>query len=965
MAAKISVVITTTAYTPYMHRLLSSLNEQTLTEIEIIVVSSIQSQALEFDIHSFTKKLCRLKYVKNRTPYISMVLNGIAEATGEYIVFCSESLIFESGTLEELYRQAQTNESDIIQYKIHFTPENGVTHFLANTISRQYVLYNQKLSANALMKKSCLEHSVSMQLEGKMFRRNILEKAAQDIKRFGCSYEEVLWFYAMSHCSTYLGVNSRQYAMRIVRVQECLSLDQTGLDRVIEQKKILDEIGLFLSASGTKIVSDEEKEKILQSLHLDLLKNVITMWGSNRCPETLCSYGIRKINQVWGSRDMICGLASWAKSNREMYVRYLADLFTSTHKNKYDCAAVFNNEWIPFEESIGNRKLIRFSASEKNTNDKTDQENIIILPAPKGILWYQMRFDAIQLAIQNHHIDLFCFKNCEIGSFWDILTVKSCGAHVVIDDREAAALLPLVRQNNTNLYLNYLLPMLHADAVMISEDADITNFKSMGINYTYEETMDAVLKVSNQPLEKSENQDICLSEEKLLRKQYYELLNSYTSKLNQFRRVIGPYETSLFWGVRPSKIQKAIRRIIWKEKFIHESLIGKCKLLVKTVFKIAGVRNISLGLQNYRLPPKISFKTRTKKMISHFHLLFHPKQLVNKIQQQRKRSLACEKRMSFGKKKKKKTFYLIRLNPGNEGLLLSYLHVLRELENFNKSNLIPVIDMQWEYYTMAHNSQKNRGKVNGWEMYFKPVGGYSLKEAYRSKNVIRGHISYRNQADNYFRTNILKSNTPEAEKKFKKWCHIDQKYMGLKEELRSAFEEEYAHIIGGKRTIGIMVREGYSILNKLNYALITNHAVQPELDAVVEDLKVLLEEWNCEQIFVSAEYDHTIRVFQEAFGDKVVYTQRKRKDFVAAEAEEYRTKRTEYYSTISREEINRDYLKEVYLLSKCTCLLAGRASASIVAALWNNGQYEHRKIYDLGTYSVDTTKRVVSLNEKQ
>ena len=189
--------------------------------------------------------------------------------------------------------------------------------------------------------------------------------------------------------------------------------------------------------------------------------------------------------------------------------------------------------------------------------------------------------------------------------------------------------------------------------------------------------------------------------------------------------------------------------------------------------------------------------------------------------------------------------------------------------------------------------------------------------------------------------------------------------MGLKEELRSAFEEEYAHIIGGKRTIGIMVREGYSILNKLNYALITNHAVQPELDAVVEDLKVLLEEWNCEQIFVSAEYDHTIRVFQEAFGDKVVYTQRKRKDFVAAEAEEYRTKRTEYYSTISREEINRDYLKEVYLLSKCTCLLAGRASASIVAALWNNGQYEHRKIYDLGTYSVDTTKRVVSLNEKQ
>ena len=964
MTVKVSAIILTSAYTPRIHRLLSSLNEQTLEKMEIVVISSVESAHLEHDIQCFTKKRCSLKYVPPETPYISMALKGVGETTGEYVVFCGENFIFESGTLEELYHQAQEQKAQIVQYQVRVISGDNVTDFQANAYKKHYTLCSGLLTQEMLIQKSCVQRSISVGIEGKLFNRSVLEKAAEEIARFGCSYEEVLWIYAVNHCDTYLGLAARQYASRELQEEDVLAIDAATLDTVIEKKKIVNEVEAFLYAADSAGAMYEEREQILTSIWTDTLRNVIALWASNRCPEELMAYGIGRIRKIWGARDMICGLASWAKDGREIYSRYLADLFESSEKEDYRCVAVFDNEWVPFPESMEDRILIRFTSAEADGNLEEDND-IVPLPQPKGALWYQGRYDAIEAAIKEKQIDMVCFENCAMDSLWDILTVKACGAHVIIDDRKTMGLLRLCRQNDANSYLKYLLPMRHAEAVVVSKWADVTNFHEMGINYTYEETIDGVLVAARDKIVGTRSEKISLYEETLLRKKYYQALNSAYYKLNQLRRVVGPYENALSQDISAARVRKAIRNALWREKFSGETLIGKGKLLLKTSLKILGVPNITLGLQSYRPPKRIPLKARLKKVVSHMGLLLHPKLLLEKLRLRKQRSLACEKRLSLGPANPRKTFYLIRLSPGNEGLLLSYLHLLRELDRFDKTNLIPVVDMQWAYYVMAHNSEKDQGKVNGWEMYFRPVAGYSLEEACRSKNVIRGQISYRDQIDNYFRTNILRSDVPEAEEKFKKWCRLDKKYMGLKQELLDAFEEEYERVIGGKRTIGVMVREGYSILNKLNYALISNHAVQPELDAVVQDLRVLLRDWGCEQVFVSAEYGETIRVFQEAFGEKVVFTQRKRKEFTATEAEEYRTKREEYYATISREEINRDYLKEVYLLSRCTCLLAGRASASIVAALWNNGAYEHRQIYDLGTYSVDTTKQAVTLRDQQ
>lgn len=44
-----------------------------------------------------------------------------------------------------------------------------------------------------------------------------------------------------------------------------------------------------------------------------------------------------------------------------------------------------------------------------------------------------------------------------------------------------------------------------------------------------------------------------------------------------------------------------------------------------------------------------------------------------------------------------------------------------------------------------------------------------------------------------------------------------------------------------------------------------------------------------------------------------------------------------------------EYLTTIYILSKCTSIIAGRVNGTVIAALMNDG-YEYSYYYDLGVY---------------
>ena len=83
---------------------------------------------------------------------------------------------------------------------------------------------------------------------------------------------------------------------------------------------------------------------------------------------------------------------------------------------------------------------------------------------------------------------------------------------------------------------------------------------------------------------------------------------------------------------------------------------------------------------------------------------------------------------------KKKVFYVIRRSPG-AGMFSNITYIINHLKICDQYNFIPVIDMQ-NFTTIYNEKGKVNDTYNAWEYYFEKLNKYSLKEVYKSQNVI-------------------------------------------------------------------------------------------------------------------------------------------------------------------------------------------------------------------------------------
>ncbi len=308
----------------------------------------------------------------------------------------------------------------------------------------------------------------------------------------------------------------------------------------------------------------------------------------------------------------------------------------------------------------------------------------------------------------------------------------------------------------------------------------------------------------------------------------------------------------------------------------------------------------------------------------------------------------------YGELNSDKEFYVLRKFPKDMGLLSCYLTYLGQLQLIVDKDYIPVVDMKTNYYAGAHNSPDDVEKVNAWELYFEPVSEYDIDDVYKSKNVTLGYGFTTKNAMLFFdEHNISREDISE-------WSRINKKYMRLITPLQKRYKNTYKNILEGKRVLGVMVREGYMVLaqatdsnDSMDLAArvkIQGHPVQPTIEKVLSDIGSRMKEWNCDFIFVSAETNYILNVVKDKFGSKVLYTNRERREIKSLNLDDFRNVGLELLKDKTRVQITHDYLEEVYLLSRCTCLLAGKCGGSVVASLWNANEYEEIEFYNMGLY---------------
>lgn len=970
MPTKLSIIITSDGCLKELNRSLDSICGQSLSELQVICVNngfdSLSLDRVERYSHLYdfvTVVECRQDTSKTEAFHI-----GLTKATGEYTLILDNSMFFETRAFATFLDKAYESTADIFHFGVAIHPKGDISTPYLRWLERSAKVCYGVLSADTLLQYAYIDQKFSIGLHDKFIKTDILKDSIHDIdSSFPDRHVETLLMYGvLSRSKSYRGETSKVFAGCVVHEERNVWIPLEDFEETVANVNWLD----YIPHSEDDTGCCEKSQNIVEHIRLNMLRYALGLWASSHIADADKPAALQILIKYWGADTVLCGLAEWHNNSKEEYAYLLPNVFDgSVDGSRIKMAAfIFNEVDIntagTLQADVG---FINSGCFDQPCH--ADFPLINIEPQDRvnfPQLRYRPRLDAICNAVHKNNIGICLLPRCEFCDFWDILALKLCGVKVCIDARNVSSLSSASRYYYSASYWRNLLLLMQTDAVVLPDNVDSTMFEQLGITSVGKNVCRIrIQEAIEKHTPKSNGLETILYEQSLLKEVYRQERQTLKNEKKRLMAVLGPLWAVMFRPVNVAYVRKGVKLGLLRQMFQNASLPGKIKLLGKVLMKLIGI-NCTLGIEAYRPTRKQTLKSKLFVIKNKaFDLLSHPKTAKKKFIVWMKHRKIKEKRLCLGPLNPDKTFYLIRLNPGSEGILASYLYFLRQLKRLEKSSYIPVIDMQWEFYLNSHNSPKDKGKINAWEMYFKPVSSYPLSVVYKSHNVIRGKAGYRQQEDRYFSQYCLRENTEEAEKDFAEWCRIDQKYMHLTEKLSNQFESEFKSLVGDSRTIGVMIREGYAILNDLNYELVGNHPRQPSMRQVVSDLNRFMTEWNCDRIYVSAEYQQTIDVLQEAFGNKVVYTKRFRKNFTADNPTEYQQKRENYYKQISREQINIDYLKEVYFLSRCTCLAAGRSNAVLVAALWNNGMYEHRYIYDLGTYTVSNTKAIVTLNDKQ
>ena len=112
---KVSVIVPIFNSENYLEKCLDSILSQTLNDIEIILIDDGSTDASLQIIKQYAKKYNNIKYKTKKNEGQAIARNlGIEMATGEFISFVDSDDYIENTMMEELYRNAIENSSDIV-----------------------------------------------------------------------------------------------------------------------------------------------------------------------------------------------------------------------------------------------------------------------------------------------------------------------------------------------------------------------------------------------------------------------------------------------------------------------------------------------------------------------------------------------------------------------------------------------------------------------------------------------------------------------------------------------------------------------------------------------------------------------------------------------------------------------------------------------------------------------------------
>ncbi|MFI3177787.1 MAG: hypothetical protein R3Y67_09925 [Eubacteriales bacterium] len=304
----------------------------------------------------------------------------------------------------------------------------------------------------------------------------------------------------------------------------------------------------------------------------------------------------------------------------------------------------------------------------------------------------------------------------------------------------------------------------------------------------------------------------------------------------------------------------------------------------------------------------------------------------------RQKDATCEQQRVFGLANPSKTFYVIRTERPITGLMGLHNCVLTHISYAVEKGYIPVVDLK-NHLTMYHE-EGDLGKVNIWETYFEQPTPYTLEDAYKSSRVI---LSCHGKQDMPNGHNVM-----DSKQDIMRCNQLMNQYMKYNKETRNLLEEEEALLrkrANGKKILGVCCR-GSDFLTLQP----SQHSVPYTAEQTIALVKEKLQEWNeYELIYLATEDESVLETFQREFEESgnLYYLDCQRfpsntNNRLLAEIS-FEREHDKYLKGL-------EYLKTIYLLSKCDSAIAPQVGGTVAAFRMNGNEYEHAIIIENGKY---------------
>lgn len=186
---KISVIIPVYKTQKYICRCLESIVNQSLKDIEIIIVNDATPDNSMDIINEFAAKDERIVIIDkqiNEGPMCARK-SGYTVATGEYIVFCDSDDYYLPNTLALLYKRIKETKADIVVSGYRYIKVNG------DTYDRISVVPSGNKREDAF--EALLEQQLPHNLWGCIFAKNLFTDFSYPCKKHLTNGEDFILFY--------------------------------------------------------------------------------------------------------------------------------------------------------------------------------------------------------------------------------------------------------------------------------------------------------------------------------------------------------------------------------------------------------------------------------------------------------------------------------------------------------------------------------------------------------------------------------------------------------------------------------------------------------------------------------------------------------------------------------------------------------------------------------------------------